>query len=854
MATIRNKEVLKETISKHVRTTTSDADKVSSDNDRSSSSSSEDLNFRGFSREEKEALDAIIAKRIVKEMRKAIPFYINETSNKMKEQIRKEFKELKKERDKNKVNFATNFLRNSAKIWWEGKMCEKGEDWVGLCTWKEFKEMFNAEYASVEEIDIIREEFHSLVQTNETVNELWKKFNDMVLYFLEYHEDISGRARIKEADLTRKKKNEKKELKRKQEYIDVGSKKARFNHGKKSSGRQVKSPCNKFHKLHYGEYRLNMKGSYKCGDPNHMSRNCRKLMVVCYGRNEIGHKLSECPKAKAIEAKPLRAIKEEKTEVPKAKARTYLMIVEEAQLKPDVVIGIILVNSLPASVLYDSGASVSFISYSFSEKLRTSLNKLPKPFEVEICDSKVVAVTNVYRDVDIEIDDSAFKIYLIHVMLGEFDLVVGMDWLGKYDATIFCSQKIIRVIIISEKEIIIYDEKNKGELVLCFVMKAQKYLSHGCHTFLAHVIDTSFEKNDTEKVPVVNKFKVVFLEDLLSIPPERQVEFRIDLIPGATSIAKTPCHLAPSEMKELMSQLQELLDKSFIHPSSSPWGALILFVKNKDGSMRMCIDYRELKKVTVKNVYPLPRIDDLFDQFQGAKWFLKINLRSGYHQLKVHEEYIPKTAFRTRYGHYEFVVMPFGLTNAPEISMDLMNQVCRPMVNKSVIVFINDILVYTKKNDEHEVHLRKVLETLRRERLKCRIPEEVGRRELASMDIVLATTKKIETIRKRLKAAQDRWKSYADNRRRPIEFEVGDYVMLKVREVAYVLELPKEMKGIHNTFHVSYLRKCLTNETSVVTLDDIEVDPELTSQEEPKAILGSKMRQLRNKEIPLAKV
>ncbi|KAD3066456.1 hypothetical protein E3N88_34336 [Mikania micrantha] len=166
-----------------------------------------------------------------------------------------------------------------------------------------------------------------------------------------------------------------------------------------------------------------------------------------------------------------------------------------------------------------------------------------------------------------------------------------------------------------------------------------------------------------------------------------------------------------------MTQLQDLLDKCFIRPSVSPWGAPVLFVKKKDGSMRMCIDYRELNKLTIKNKYPLPRIDDLFDQLQGASWFSKIDLRSGYHQLKVREQDIPKTTFRTRYGHYDFLVMSFGLTNAPAAFMDLMNRVCRPMLDRSVIVFIDDILVYSKSEGDHACHLREVLEMLRREKL-----------------------------------------------------------------------------------------------------------------------------------------
>ncbi|GJR80413.1 putative reverse transcriptase domain-containing protein [Tanacetum coccineum] len=351
-----------------------------------------------------------------------------------------------------------------------------------------------------------------------------------------------------------------------------------------------------------------------------------------------------------------------------------MMATEEAKAVRDVVTCTILINSIPARVLYDSGASVSFVSFEFSKSLPTPPNKLHFPLEVEIAGNEIVVVSKVYRDVEIEIDDSVFKIDLIPIVLRAFDIMIGMDWLDRYNANILCSQKLVRVVNPQGREIIIYGDKRKGEFKLCSMMKARKYLSRGFQAYMAHVIDTNFEKKSAKDKLVVNEFLDVFLKDLPGIPPEGQVEFRIDLIPGATPIARTPYRLAPSKMKELMSQLQELLDKGFIRPSSSPWGALILFVKKKDGSMRMCIDYRELNKVMVKNVYPLPRIDDLFDQLQGARWFSKNDLRSGYHQLKVREEDIPKTAFRTRYGHYEFVVMPFGLTNAPGIFMDLMNR------------------------------------------------------------------------------------------------------------------------------------------------------------------------------------
>ncbi|GJU96827.1 putative reverse transcriptase domain-containing protein [Tanacetum coccineum] len=242
-------------------------------------------------------------------------------------------------------------------------------------------------------------------------------------------------------------------------------------------------------------------------------------------------------------------------------------------------------------------------------------------------------------------------------------IIIGMDWLVDQDAVIVCGKKVVHI-------------------------------------------------------PVKDKTLVVEggRDDLLRLPPPRQVEFKIELVPGAAPVARAPYRLAPSEMKELADQLQELSEKGFIRPSSSPWGAPVLFVKKKDGSFRMCIDYRELNKLTVKNRYPLPRIDDLFDQLQGSSVYSKIDLRSGYHQLRIREEDIPITAFRTRYGHMSFRNV-FGLTNAPAVFMDLMNRVCKPYLDKFVIVFIDDILIYSKNKEEHEKHLKIILELLKNEQL-----------------------------------------------------------------------------------------------------------------------------------------
>ncbi|TYK21327.1 ty3-gypsy retrotransposon protein [Cucumis melo var. makuwa] len=288
----------------------------------------------------------------------------------------------------------------------------------------------------------------------------------------------------------------------------------------------------------------------------------------------------------------------------------------------------------------------------------------------------------------VEIANHILDMTLLVLDMQDFDVILDMDWLSANHASIDCFGKEVVFNPPSRPSF-----KFRGAGIVCIpkvisAMKASKLLSQGTWGILASVVDTREPEVSLSSEPVVREYPDVFHDELLG--------FRL------------PGRMAPTELKELKVQLQELLDKGFIWPSVSPWGAPVLFVKKKDGSMRLCIDYRELNKVTVKNRYPLPKIDDLFDQLQGATVFSKIDLRSGYHQLRIRDSDIPKTAFRSRYGHYEFIVMSFGLTNAPAVFMDLMNRVFKDFLDSFVIVFIDDILIYSKTEAEHEEHLHQV--------------------------------------------------------------------------------------------------------------------------------------------------
>ena len=405
----------------------------------------------------------------------------------------------------------------------------------------------------------------------------------------------------------------------------------------------------------------------------------------------------------------------------RTQAQVFSVTQQEADASPDVITGMISVYDHDAYALVDPGATHSFISVPFTERHQIESQPMDGRMVVSVPNGDTMISERIVPGSRLVIQNKDFPVDLIVLSIHDFDIILGMDWLSKHRATLDCYKKEVRLVRPEEPGVIFRGIRKEIALSLINAMTASKMLRKGCQGYLAFVVDRRQEGTRLEDIPIIKEFPDVFPDDISGLPPDREVEFTIDLIPETEPISIPPYRMAPIELRELKAQLEDLLSKGFIRPSISPWGAPVLFVKKKDGSLRLCIDYRQLNRVTIRNQYPLPRIDELFDQLQGSRAYSKIDLRSGYHQLRVRESDVPKTAFRTRYGHYEFLVMPFGLTNAPAAFMDLMNRVFQPYLDRFVIVFIDDILVYSGSSEEHSEHLRIVLQTLRERQLFAKL-------------------------------------------------------------------------------------------------------------------------------------
>ncbi|GJU90532.1 putative reverse transcriptase domain-containing protein [Tanacetum coccineum] len=421
---------------------------------------------------------------------------------------------------------------------------------------------------------------------------------------------------------------------------------------------------------------------FNCNRPGHLIKDCRGVprnvnlvnarnptVRACYECGSTDHVRSACPRLNRAQEpegnRPNQVAANNGgqgrgNQRNQARGRAFMLGAEEARQDSNIVTGTFTLNDHFATTLFDSGANYSFVSTTFIPLLGLEPSDLGFRYEIEIASGQLVEIDKVIKGCKLEIEGHVFDIDLIPFGHGSFDMIIGMDWLSNYKAEIICHEKVVRIPLPDGKVLRVVGERPKEKARLLMSAKASD--------------------KKQEEVVVVRDFPEVFPDDLFGLSPIREIEFRIELTPGATPVGKSSYRLAPSKLEELSGKLTEL------------------------------------NKLTVKNHYPLPRIDDLFDQLQGSQFFSKIDLRSGCHQMRVHADDIPKTAFRTRYGHFEFTVMPIGLTNAPAIFMDLMNRVCRPYLDKFVIMFIDDILIYSKTQEEHVEHLRLVLKLLKKRR------------------------------------------------------------------------------------------------------------------------------------------
>jgi hypothetical protein len=389
--------------------------------------------------------------------------------------------------------------------------------------------------------------------------------------------------------------------------------------------------------------------------------------------------------------------KGKKQKVQVKQGRLNFTTLEELSEGAPVMTGTFLVFNQLALILFDSRASHSFISQKFSVKCQLPFYHTQGAFMIATPGGKI-ATNQLNRNVPIQLGSKTVKTTLLILGMDNVDIILGTDWMTQHQVILHVANRIVEVHSLTCRKFTLYLPSQETTRSCAF----------------------SMIELPLEKIPVVCEYADVFPDELPGMLPARDIKFAIELQPGTAPISKRPYRMPPAELAKLKKQLQELLDKGFIRPSTSPWGCPSLFVK-KDESLRLCIDYRPLNTVTIKNMYPLPRIAVLFYQLVGAKVFSKIDLRSGYHKIKIRASDIPKTAFSTRYGLYEYLVMSFGLTNAPAYFMYLMNSVFMPELDKFVVVFIDDILVYSKSEAEHAKHLHMVLQCLREHRLYAKL-------------------------------------------------------------------------------------------------------------------------------------
>lgn len=617
--------------------------------------------------------------------------------------------------DASKVSTASMYLADIALLWWRRR--SDGRYGAPINTWEDFQQAFRQQFYPEYAEDEARAKLRRLEQKGE-IKEYVRSFSELMLQIPSLSESealfqfMDGLKPWVKMELQRRGCQDlMKAMSTAESLIEFKKvdKSESKSHGKGSSGgadkdkgKQVNRPSHKPNS--------NKEKPAQGGETSQKKDRPSPKCFICDGP----HYARECPKRSILSALAKEGDQEQE-EIRLGALRT-LNSVKTRKVKRDK--GLMFVDIEVAgkhiSALVDTGATNLFIKEEVAKELGL---KTEGAGWLKTVNSKKIRTCGVAKDVDIRLGQWKGREAIEVIPLDDYDFVVGLDFLDKIDALVIPFADCL-CILDTRCQCVVPVKRMAGNTSrMLSAMQLSKGVKKGETTILATL--KSEESSQEEEIPkevaqVLDTFQDVMPKELpKKLPPKREVDHRIELVPEARPPAMAPYRMAPPELEELRKQLRELLNAGFIQPSKSPYGAPVLFQRKHDGSLRMCIDYRALNKLTIKNKYPIPLIADLFDQLGEARWFTKLDLRSGYYQVRIAEEDVPKTTCVTRYGAYEFLVMPFGLTNAPATFCTLMNKVLQPFLDQFVVVYLDDIVVYSRTLEEHVEHLRQVFQVLR---------------------------------------------------------------------------------------------------------------------------------------------